>query len=182
MNFSITDLDPNDEFALHQVAGLVVAAFAWHPEWSQLEIALTEVIQSLSQPGISRVARSTDGTILGWIGAHPIYAGNVWEIHPLAVHPACQRNGIGRALVANIEEFARARGGLTLWVGTDDENDRTSLGGADLYPNPLEKLAVLQDQGGHPFGFYRKVGFVLAGVLPDANGRGKPDIFLAKRL
>jgi aminoglycoside 6'-N-acetyltransferase I len=35
---------------------------------------------------------------------------------------------------------------------------------------------------GHPFGFYRRLGFVLVGVLPDANGPGRPDIFLAKRL
>jgi aminoglycoside 6'-N-acetyltransferase I len=84
--------------------------------------------------------------------------------------------------MADVEELARARGGLTLWVGADDEDNRTSLGGADLYPNPLEKLAAIQDRGGHPFAFYRKLGFVLAGVLPDANGRGKPDIFMAKRL
>jgi aminoglycoside 6'-N-acetyltransferase I len=34
----------------------------------------------------------------------------------------------------------------------------------------------------HPFEFYLRVGFQIAGVLPDANGRGKPDIFLAKRV
>jgi aminoglycoside 6'-N-acetyltransferase I len=73
---------------------------------------------------------------------------------------------------------------LTLWVGADDEDKRTSLGGADLYPNPLEKLASIHARPSqqHPFVFYRKLGFALAGVLPDANGRGKPDIYLAKRL
>ncbi len=182
MDFSINNLDPGDEIAIQQTAGVLVAAFPKHLAWSHMEMALKEVIRSLGQPGVSRVAQARTGTILGWIGAVPTYKGRVWEIHPLAVHPACQKRGIGRALVADIEVLARGRGGLTLWVGADDEDNHTSLGGADLYPNPLEKLAAIQDRGGHPFAFYRKLGFALAGVLPDANGRGKPDIYLAKRL
>jgi hypothetical protein len=35
-------------------------------------------------------------------------------------------------------------------------------------------------EGRHPFEFYRKVGFVIVGLLPDANGYGKPDIFARK--
>jgi len=182
MEFSITDLDSGDEIAVQQTAGVLVAAFSGHPSWSHLDMAYKEVIRSLLPPGICRVAKSRNGTILGWIGAAPIYEGHVWEINPLAVHPACQKRGIGQALISDIEKLARARGGLTLWVGADDEDNRTSLGGADLYPHLLEKLAAIQDLGGHPFAFYRKLGFVLAGVLPDANGRGKPDIYLAKRL
>jgi aminoglycoside 6'-N-acetyltransferase I len=34
---------------------------------------------------------------------------------------------------------------------------------------------------GHPYGFYQKLGFSIVGVMPDANGFGKPDIYMAKR-
>jgi aminoglycoside 6'-N-acetyltransferase I len=101
---------------------------------------------------------------------------------PLVVSPAHQRQGIGRQLVADLEEQVHQRGGITLYLGSDDEMGLTSLSNTDLYPNPLEHLAKLQDLRGHPFSFYQKVGFAVVGVIPDANGWGKPDIFLAKRI
>ncbi len=30
--------------------------------------------------------------------------------------------------------------------------------------------------------FYQKVGYTVVGVVPDANGLGKPDILMAKRI
>ena len=79
-----------------------------------------------------------------------------------------------------MEGQVRERGGLTIWLGSDDEDDMTSLAGVDLFPDPLAHLAAIRNYKGHPYEFYRKVGFSIAGVLPDANGLGKPDIFLAK--
>ena len=58
----------------------------------------------------------------------------------------------------------------------------TSLAGVDLYPDPLVHLARLEDVKGHPFRFYLLQGYSVVGVIPDANGPGKPDILLAKRL
>ena len=62
-------------------------------------------------------------------------------------------------------------------------SDMTSLAGADLYADVPGQLAGLRDLGrAHPFLFYRKLGYVVTGVMPDANGRGRPDIFMSKRL
>lgn len=71
---------------------------------------------------------------------------------------------------------------MTLWVGTDDENNQTSLSQINLYPNVWKHIQQIENLGGHPYAFYEKIGFVIVGVMPDANGLGKPDIYMAKRL
>src|SRR5207302_937001 len=131
----IVDLGADDARILHDVATLLVDAFREHaPDaWPDLAAGLAEVRESLQPDRISRIALADDGTVLGWIGGIPQYDGRVWELHPLVVVASHQRQGIGRALVADLEERARERGGLTLWAGSDDEDGRTSLGGADLY-------------------------------------------------
>ena len=76
----------------------------------------------------------------------------------------------------------RERGGLTLWLGTDDEDNMTTLSGVNLYPDDFEHIAKIRNLRGHPYEFYQKCGFVIVGVVPDANGLGKPDIYMAKRI
>jgi aminoglycoside 6'-N-acetyltransferase I len=179
----IIDLDPSDERLIHAVAELLRAAFRdSSASWDTLEEALEEVRESLHEGRISRVALADDGQVLGWIGAVSAYGGHAWELHPLAVHPDAQRRGIGSALVADLEAWVRARGGGTLWLGTDDEDGRTNLFGIDLYPDVLSHAANLQSDRNHPMLFYRKQGFSVIGLLPDASGPGKPDIFMAKSL
>jgi len=179
----IIDLLPNDSPMLYETAELLVIGFRehWPDAWPDLDAALAEVREALVPERIARVAID-DGTVLGWIGGRPGYDGHVWELHPLVVRPDRQGRGIGRALVADLEEQVRQRGGLTLWLGTDDEDDMTSLAGVDLYPDIVGHLARLTNLRRHPFEFYRKCGFSVAGVVPDANGPGKPDILMAKRV
>ncbi|MGE0130995.1 MAG: GNAT family N-acetyltransferase [Blastocatellales bacterium] len=179
----IIDLSPNDEGVIRQTAMLLFETFKehWPNSWPTIDAALEEVHESFAEGRISRIAID-DGTILGWIGAIEMYDGRVWELHPLAVSPKAQGRGLGRALVEDLEALVAALGGQTLWVGTDDEDNLTSLGGVDLYPNPLEHLSKIENLRGHPYEFYQKLGFVITGVMPDANGFGKPDIYMAKRI
>ena len=178
----IMDLSP-DETVIRQVAGMLVQGFEahWPNAWPDMDAATQEVQAFLSDERISRVAVEGD-TVLGWIGAIPEYGGMSWELHPLVVHSEHRKRGIGRALVADLERRVRERGGGTIFLGTDDESDMTSLAGKDLYPNVLDHLADIQNLKGHPYEFYQKVGFILVGVIPDANGPGKPDILMAKRV
>lgn len=166
-----------------QAAELLVAGFRehWPNAWPDLEAASAELREAL-EPGKLCLAAVDDAGLLGWIGGIPGYGGNVWELHPLVVRPDRQGQGIGRALVADLEARVAEHGGLTLWVGTDDEDDMTSLAGIDLFTDLPGHLAAIRNLKGHPFEFYRRCGFVVAGAVPDANGPGKPDILMAKRV
>lgn len=180
----IVELVAADTDAVEQAAALLVAGFReQHPDaWPDLPSAREEVGESFGAGRLSLIARDDGGTVLGWIGGIEQYNGRVWELHPLVVDPARQRRGIGRALVAALETRVRERGGLTLLLGTDDETGQTSLAGIDLYPDPWAHLGTIRNLGRHPYSFYQRLGFVIVGVIPDANGFGKPDILMAKPL
>jgi aminoglycoside 6'-N-acetyltransferase I len=182
MQFTIEDLTATDNAGIEGAAGILHAAFSPLGAWATLADAREEVMQSMSTDRVSRVARANDGQIIGWIGAIREYDGLVWQLHPIVVDKACRRCGVGRALVHDLEAILIARGGLTLWAGSDDLAAETSLGGIDLYSALPEVLGTVRSWGHHPLPFYRRLGFRVIGVMPDANGPGRPDIFLGKRL
>src|SRR5205807_7007150 len=162
---NIVDLRSDDESAIRQVATLLVEGFAtnWPGSWPDMESALEEVRESFEAGRISRVALAEDGTVLGWIGGISNYRGRVWELHPLVVSIRHQGKGIGRALVADLEDRVRERGGLTITLGTDDKDDQTSLSGIDLFPNVCEHIARIRNLKRHPYEFYQKQGYVIVG-------------------
>lgn len=174
---------PNEKNFIRQVAAVLLDGFTTSGinPWEDLDSAIAEVRESLQENRISRAALDKDGNVLGWIGAFQEYA-LVWELHPLVVRRDAQKNGIGTALVKDLETEVKNRGGLTIRLGTDDENNRTSIGGIELYPNVLEKISKIQNLRKHPFEFYQKLGYEICGVIPDANGFGKPDILMCKRV
>src|SRR5689334_17049500 len=134
----IIDLEPDDERAIHQCAVLLVEKLT--TGWPDLASALKEVRECLESGRIGRVAMEEDRVVLGWIGARSHYDGNAWELHPLVVRRDRQRKGIGRALVLDLEKRVREQGAITLYLGTDDEDDRTTLSGVDLYLEIFEHV------------------------------------------
>ncbi|HNB53084.1 MAG TPA: GNAT family N-acetyltransferase [Anaerolineales bacterium] len=170
---------------LEQAADLLTVCFHehWPDSWADHDAAMEEIEEMIAPDRICRAAiDKATGEVLGWIGGIPEYDGNVWELHPLAVRPDLQRRGIGRALVADFEEQVRARGGITIMLGSDDVDEMTTLSQVNLYENPWEHIPNIRNLKGHPYEFYQKLGFTITGVVPDANGPGKPDILMSKRV
>lgn len=175
----IVDLATQSDDMRDQAAALLVEGFAEPRGWPDLVTAREEVARVLRE-GFARAALGS-GTLVGWVGGLPEYNGRVWELHPIVVRQADRRRGIGRALVAAFEFEALQRGALTVTLGTDDDSGMTSLANVDLYGDVARHIADLRDLGrNHPFLFYRKLGYVVTGLLPDANGRGRPDIYMSK--
>ena len=178
----IITLQPDNKYIIQQAAQLLTAAFHehWPEAWPTFDEALKEVHEMLEVERICRVAVDDQENLLGIIGGIPNYDGHVWELHPLAVQPNMQRQGVGRVLIKDFEEQVHARGGLTITLGSDDEDDMTSLSNVNLFENTWEKIHNIRNLKNHPFTFYQKMGYVITGVVPDANGIGKPDILMSK--
>src|SRR5262245_20276699 len=147
-----------------------------------MKTALVEVRRSFGPERLSRVAVARPGMAVGWIGGIRVYRGHTWELHPLVVRPDRQRQGIGRALVRDFERQVARRGATTIFLGTDDVDGRTSVAGVELYPDVLGHARRIRNLRDHAYEFYQKLGYVVVGVLPDANGPARPDIYMAKRV
>ena len=182
-SMKIIDLRKENKELIEQTAVILYESFKDITEaWPTMVLARDEVYESIGEDKISRIAVNDDNVVQGWIGGKSMYNGNVWELHPLVVKREHRGQGIGKVLVNDLEEKVKERGGLTIWLGTDDEYNSSSLSNTDLYENLYEKIVNIRNLKRHPFEFYQKLGFVIVGVMPDANGIGKPDIYMAKKV
>ena len=177
----IVDLATQPPHIQEQAALLLVDGFDEPRGWPTIALGRAEV-QNVLAEGFARALLEADA-LLGWIGGLPEYHGRVWELHPLVVRRDQRSRGFGRQLVEAFEVEARARGAFTATLGTDDDSGMTSLSNVSLYDDVPRHIAELRDLGRrHPFLFYQKLGYVVTGILPDANGTGRPDIYMSKRL
>ncbi len=173
-----------DEKLNQQMAEILLDGFSdtGTQAWSTMEECEKEVADSLEEKKISRIAVNDEDEVLAWTIGEEIYTNYTWELALLVVRRNVKAKGIGRKTLKDFEEQVLKRGGSVVFLGSDDENNRTSLGGIELYPNPLEHLANINNLGDHPYEFYQKCGYTITGVIPHANGFGKPDIWMTKQL
>lgn len=149
--------------------------------WPDLEAALQEIRECVAAPNIC-IGLCGNNELLGWVGLRPMYE-KTWELHPMVVSPANQKSGIGRMLVAELEKRARERGIIGIALGTDDEHYQTSLSQVDIdSENIFSEISAIRNLNRHPFEFYKKCGYSIVGVIPNANGRRKPDIWMWKNI
>ena len=171
----IRGINKSDAQELEGVAELLREAFPH----SYNDTAEEETETCLAPDRIALVAVENE-QVAGFIGAIPQYGETGWELHPLVVRAAFQGSGIGTRLIQALEREVAARGGLTIYLGTDDEFGKTSLSQTDLFEEPFAKIEAIRNLNRHPYEFYQKMGYRIVGVIPDANGIGKPDIYMAK--
>lgn len=150
--------------------------------WETPADAEKEVEECLN-PEYLAIAAVEENELLGWVGLRPMYGNTTWELHPLVVASAAQGKGTGRALLRQVERAAADRGVQGILLGSDDETGRTNLSRFDFDNRPVsEAIDSIRNLDHHPFEFYQKCGYRIIGIVPDASGRGKPDIWMWKRL
>lgn len=179
---TLVSLEALDARVLEALARITLAAAREHsPDWlADLDDASEQLSEARAPGKVARVVVA-NGEPIGWVAAAPAW-GQIWDLHPLIVAIDHQRRGHGRRLVRTIEQIAAASGALTMTLGTSDTTGATSLAGVDLYEDTFAQLAAMQVRRPHPVSFWVRLGYRITGVIPDAEGRGKPSIQLSRRL
>jgi aminoglycoside 6'-N-acetyltransferase I len=171
---AIADQDNHND-----IKRLLMEAFPWSYE---NESVVQEELNELLSEDYLLYGYLLDGCVIGVVGARPAYGKTGFELHPMAVARGFQKRGIGKLLLEHVEHEAEKLGCITMFLGTDDEHFRTSLSEENLYENFMESIKNIKNYKDHPYTFYEKQGYIIVGVIPDANGYNKPDIMMAKSL
>ncbi|HOO74253.1 MAG: GNAT family N-acetyltransferase [Thermotogae bacterium] len=175
--YNLKDIFENKNF-INQLLKILTENF---PEWIKNENdAMTELEKSLSDEKISIILEDKN-TVIGWISGINSYSG-AFELHPIVISKKFQGKGYGKILISYFEKKVKELGYCTIYLGCDDEDYRTNISGKEIFPDPIDYLINIKNINNHPYEFYIKCGFSLCGIIPHANGFGKPDILMAKKI
>jgi aminoglycoside 6'-N-acetyltransferase I len=118
--------------------------------------------------------------LIGWGGLKPMY-DKTWELHPLVIIDEFQDKKYGKILLNEIERVANKNGIIGIVAGSDDETNSTSISEKEINgENIFDEIKNIKNYKNHPYEFYIKCGYSIIGIIPNANGQNKPDIWLWK--
>ncbi|WP_079389637.1 AAC(6')-Ia family aminoglycoside 6'-N-acetyltransferase [Pseudomonas aeruginosa] len=182
MKYTIIDIKYSEKY-IDQAAEILFDVFSEiNPEsWPTLQKAKEDVIECLEDERIC-IGILINNELIGWIGLREMYK-RTWELHPMVIKKTHHSMGFGKILINEIERKAKERDLEGIVLGTDDETYRTSLSMTELNnENIFQEIKNIRNLGNHPYEFYKKCGYNIIGVIPNANGKNKPDIIMWKNL
>ncbi|WP_076607049.1 AAC(6')-Ia family aminoglycoside 6'-N-acetyltransferase [Serpentinimonas barnesii] len=182
MNYSIVDIAEQNNYQF-EAARILTQTFLdlGNTSWPNIKNAIIEIEQCVDLPNIC-IGLIQNDQLIGWVGLRPMY-DKTWELHPLVVKTEYQGKGIGKILLKEIENRAKEKGIIGIVLGTDDEYNKTSLSDIDINENNIfEEINKIQNKNKHPYEFYQKNGYMIVGIIPNANGLRKPDIWMWKNI
>ncbi|EMB2852338.1 TPA: AAC(6')-Ia family aminoglycoside 6'-N-acetyltransferase [Pseudomonas aeruginosa] len=180
MDYSICDIAESNELIL-DAARMLKTTFLdiGNDSWPSIDSAIKEVEECIEDPNIC-LGICENSKLIGWIGLRPMY-DKTWELHPLVVCTEYQGKGIGKKLINECENRAKEKGIIGIALGTDDEYSKTSLSLTEINEkNIFDEIGNIRNINNHPYEFYKKCGYMIVGIIPNANGKRKPDIWMWK--
>lgn len=166
---------------IRQARQLMLDTFPKVGMWPDLdEKEADETMKECTTDGNICLGIKIAGKLAGWVGLRPGYKAT-WELHPLVLGLEFHGKGYGKILMFQLEKIAKTKGITGIYVGSDDETNKTSLSQVDITPqNIFHEIANIKNHNNHPYEFYQKCGYFIVGIVPNANGNRKPDIMLWK--
>jgi len=180
MNYSICNIGES-KTTKTQAAEILYKTFTGinKDAWPDMESALTEVDECLEEPNVCIGIKIGD-ELIGWVGLRPMYK-TTWELHPMVVKKEFWGKGYGKILLDELERIALNKYISGIFLGSDDETFSTSLSDKEIKTeNIFNEIVNIKNYKNHPYEFYQKCGYTIIGVVPNANGDRKPDIFMWK--
>lgn len=121
--------------------------------------------------------------LIGYAGLLEMYSNITCELHPLIIKSGYRNMRVGSKLLKELEREAKLKNVLNIMLGSDDEDYKTNLHQFDFNNTDISYiLNNIKNINNHPYEFYQKNGYKIVGIFPNANGIGKPDIWLWKQL
>ena len=180
MEYTICSIDESAE-TITQAEKMLIETFPGTGMWPDLDekAAAEELNECIKDQNIC-IGIKTENKLIGWVCLRPMYK-KTWELHPMLIKTEFQGKGYGKILIKELEKLAQEKGIIGMMVGSDDETNKTSLSEKEITEeNILDEIRNIKNYKNHPYEFYKKCGFIIAGIFPNANGPGKPDIWLWK--